>query len=170
MEVLKSEFHFGKIIDSASAFLDTDKAQLWVWHADKIPPHIGFSINSHYFSLKANGRDVNVPIDSIIAVIHKKKIPTLAIQLDINIENSSVEEEFFRYSKTVPQQITCLEPIKQILGSTESSQLTELLTVLKDRNQLQQVTGFYLPEDFRQISSYTLEDIHRRLSDLVNKT
>lgn len=80
MEVLKSEFHFGKIIDSASAFLDTDKAQLWVWHADKIPPHIGFSINSHYFSLKANGRDVNVPIDSIIAVIHKE---------DSNISNST---------------------------------------------------------------------------------
>ena len=169
MEVLKSEFRFSKIIDSAAASLDTDKVQLWVWHADKIPPHIGFSVNSNYFSLKANGRDVNVPVDSIIELIDKKKIPTLAIQLYINIANDVVETEFLKYTKTIPQQITCLEPIKEILGSTRASQLSELLAILSDRNQLQQVVGFHLPKDFKQISSYTLEDIHRRLSDLVDK-
>ncbi len=169
MEVLNSEFHFNHIIDSESELFDAQKALLWVWHADKIPPHIGFSINGNYFSLKANGRDVNVPVDSIVELIHKKKIPTLAIQLDIYITNDVVEVEFLKFAKTVPLQITCLEPIKQIVGSTEASQLSELLTILNDRNQLQQVVGFYLPEDFKQIRSYTLEDIHRRLSDLVNK-
>ncbi|NBR15845.1 MAG: hypothetical protein EBU01_14895, partial [Crocinitomicaceae bacterium] len=38
---------------------------LWILHADKIPPHIGISIDGQYFSLKAKGKDENISDKSI---------------------------------------------------------------------------------------------------------
>ncbi len=169
MEVLNSEFTFDSIMDGVTTPIDKQHALLWVWHADKIAPHIGLSVNGSYFSLKANGTDVNLPIDSIIELIHKKKIPTLCVELEINLNVSDVESEFLKYTKTIPHEITCLEPIKRVVDMVEASQLGELLEMLKGKNQLKQVFGFYLPDGFDHIRAYTLKDVHQRLADLSRK-
>ena len=82
MEVLMSDRKIENIIPYSTDSFQSEKAYLWVWHADKIPPHLGLSTQSRYYSLKSNGKDQNVCFEKVIQLIDRKKIKTLAIELD----------------------------------------------------------------------------------------
>ena len=43
---------------------------LWIWNADKIPPHIGISRGQNYFSLTVRGSEVQ---KSVIAMVRKAR-------------------------------------------------------------------------------------------------
>jgi hypothetical protein len=149
---------------STPSEIKEDQLTIWVLHADKKPPHIGISIESKFFSLKINGKDENLPIASLIQLIHKKQIPTLRIQLNLDETFVNVGSVFSNYGSKIKTPETCLSPITELLLPTYKDLiLIELLDELKEKNQIETISSFYLPEDYRGIPEYTRETIKNRL-------
>ena len=148
--------------------VDVTKTNLWVWHANKIPPHIGISVDNRYFSLKANGKDENVDLESIKLILGKKPIATLCFELNKEIKAAKVNQVFNAYSTTVVGEITCLNPIKSLLDCEGADKLIELLKELYATNSISRVVGFNIPDDFEGICDYSINDIHDRLTKLSN--
>ena len=74
---------------------------LWVLHADKIPPHIGVSVNGLFYSLKANGKDEGVAIEGLLDIVNRRKISTLCFELNSTFDESTLSEEFRKFDKTI---------------------------------------------------------------------
>lgn len=140
-----------------------DDLVLWIFHANKIPPHIGVSKGQFFFSLKSNGKDDGIALSSVFEVIKRKNIPTLSYTLSCTTELSDLKSCYDRYSFTVSNEITCLNPIKDLLGFPNAKKLRDLLNELKMQSLILEERGYYLPVDFTEISDYSVQDIHRRL-------
>jgi len=167
MEVLMSEYQIENIVDGALNEWDNQKCLLWVWHADKIPPHLGISIEGKYFSLKANGKDQGLAIDTILSVLNKKQIKTVCFEIDTTITLQDLESEFLKFTTTIPNEISCLEPIQNLLQIKAASQLNDLLIALDERNQIKKTIGFNVTKEFKNFKRYTIEDVHARLKLLA---
>lgn len=140
---------------------------LWVWHADKIPPHIGCSLNGQYFSLKVNGKDTALKSEKILSVIDAKKIPTLFIKLNTSIQTEELFHTFDLFLKAESGKTTCLSPITELLSCNSTVfQLSELLKYLDKMNQLDTVFGLNLAVGYQALPEYTKEDIENRLRKL----
>mgnify|MGYP006120908591 CR=1 FL=1 len=167
MEVLSSDYKIDTIVPYTDTVLDPMKSYLWIWHADKIPPHIGISTTDAYFSLKSSGKDVALPVSSIIALIERKQIKTLNVELKDKIDIDFLQSIFNRYKTAVEKRFTCLTPIKEILNRPLPTRLDYLLTELDSDNQIERYIGFNIDESFEGIPFYTEEDIHHRLALLA---
>ena len=166
MEELMSKYKISNILNAEEHQIDEQKCLLWVWHADKIPPHLGLSIEGKYFSLKAKGKDFMIEIDSVKQIIARKKIKALCFELKSTLNVQDIADAFNNYDCTIPYEITCLKPIQDVLNSYFSKQLVDLLIDLDDKNQIQRVFGYNIPNGFDSISEYTTDDIHARLMQL----
>lgn len=140
---------------------------LWVIHADKIPPHIGLSFENKFYSLKANGVDRGVDLSSLETVINDREIQTLIYVL--NRKPIDLEDSFSSFEKTIPGQITCLEPIKLALGYDNADKIHHLLNELKENNEVQACIGLNISKDFEGIPMYDISDIHSRLRLISNE-
>jgi hypothetical protein len=166
MEELMAKYKISNVLNAEEHSIDEQKCLLWVWHADKIPPHLGLSIEGKYFSLKANGKDFMAEIDSVKQIISRKEIKTLCFELKSTLNVQDIADSFNKYESTIPFEITCLKPIQEVLNSYFSKQLIDLLVDLDDKNQIQRVFGYNILEGFDSISEYTTDDIHARLKQL----
>lgn len=167
MEVLKFEHSISRI-DTPKSLTFEGKTFLWVIHADKIPPHIGVSYGNAFFSLKANGKDEALPIEKILRVLNRKKVATLFYEVDNSAILENPQVVFSRYEKTIPEEVTCLNPLKFLFDSPSSTWIKELLADLEYRKVVHNVFGWQLPVDFVQIPDYSPRDIHQRLKQLKN--
>ena len=142
---------------------------LWVFHANKIPPHIGLSTNGNFFSLKASGRDDELNSNNVFKTIERKQIPSLIIELKVELETDVVRDVFSKYERTIPGDVTCLDPIKAILSCEKATKLSDLINILGERALIEKENKFYLPDDFTGIPDYDVNAIHDRLLKLENK-
>ncbi len=170
MGVLTSSYTIDKIVDFKESNLDPDKVILWIWHANKIPPHIGISSEGKYFSLKSTGKDVNLPIDQVIQLIQRKSIKTLAVELNIDVNTVDLDTVFDHYSITKSNQVTCLTPIKNVLQMRSPSKLEHLLSELSEMKVIRKFVGFNIDASFQGIPNYSVEDIHSRLETLEHES
>lgn len=142
---------------------------LWVWHADKIPPHVGCSIEGKYFSLKVNGIDQNLDTNKVLSVINQKEIPSILIKINQKLSFDLVKTIFQDFTKAESGKTTCLTPIIQLLAENESiTQLSELLKYLQEHNNLESVFGLNLTNGYKGIRPYNSDDIENRLRLLEN--
>jgi hypothetical protein len=167
MEVLSSDYIIDSIVPYTNTVLDPIKSYLWIWHADKIPPHIGISTNEAYFSLKSSGKDIALNVSSVITLIERKQIKTLVVELKDEIPISSIDSIFYAYQNAEENKSTCLTPIKEILNRPTPTKLEYLLTELASDNQIERYIGFNLDNSFKGIPFYTEEDIQHRLALLA---
>jgi hypothetical protein len=136
-------------------------------HADKIPPHIGISVDGHYFSLKAKGKDEAIAIQSMLQVIEKKKISTVLIQLKSNLTFEQVRFEYSKFERALGLETSCLVPIKNCLNAPQTIQkLSNLLQFLQEENRLLSVFGLHLTNEYKGIKSYTIDEIQQRIEKL----
>lgn len=164
-----SEFVFEKIETLKSLELLNEGFYLWLWYADKIPPHIGCSINGKYYSLKVNGKDENIEVKKVQSIIDKKKIPTVFVKVLIDIAEGSVKNNYSEFRKAESLKITCLKPITSILDCrTAIQQLSDLLVYLKNNKLIESVFGLNLADNYKGIPHYTVQDIENRLRKLEN--
>ncbi|MBU3660633.1 MAG: hypothetical protein FGM14_12210 [Flavobacteriales bacterium] len=155
------DLDFSPQIDSFSGI------HLWIIHADKIPPHIGFSIDNHYFSLKANGKDNGISTDSILQIIQKKKIGTVIVKLNFELTFQEVNEAFEKFESAKDLNSSCLVPIKNILNAPDSiSKLSEMLHFLETQNTIYSTFGLHLSNEYKGIKSYTTSEIQQRIEKL----
>ena len=59
------DFEFDHIIKDEVDLAPEQGLFLWVFHADKIPPHIGISLDGCFFSLKSSGVDIDLELSLI---------------------------------------------------------------------------------------------------------
>lgn len=138
---------------------------LWVIHADKIPPHIGISDLFGFYSLKASGKDEGIPLDDLIKVLNKKNIATLIFEIDNQAALSN--EVFATYSKTIPGEVSCLAPVKEVLGLPNATKLHDLIEQLENQKRIKAVFGLCLEKNFQGISDYGVDAIEARLKLLA---
>ncbi len=143
-----------------------DRSYLYIFHAHKIPPHLGLIVNNLFYSLKANGVDFGLSNHKINALLNRKEISTLVVEIDIDIDQQ-VEKVFNAYGDNIAEGRTCLNPISEFLfGHSKHSKVGELLKDLQDMNAIRALYGFYLPDNFNGIFNYSEEDINARIKNL----
>lgn len=167
MEALISPFDTGTIRRELPEDATLQGTLLWVWHADKIPPHIGISVYGKYYSIKVGGKDDGVPVESLISLLERRAIPTLCFAL--SGFRQSPQDVFGAFDKVVAGKGTCLEPIRSVLGIPEAEQLSELLNQLYLNERVEAVYGIHLPPDYEGIPAYSTGDIHAHLNKLAHE-
>jgi hypothetical protein len=166
MVALNYKLDIAKVVDFHNVDQIQEGVYLWVLHADKIPPHIGVSIDGRYFSLKSNGKDEDVAASSVLSIVARKNIRSLLFEVESSVTKTFVQQVFDQFDKTITGEVTCLNPLKEVFGYAEPRQLQDLLTELDKDNRINEVIGLNLSADFTGISTYELEDIHERLRKL----
>lgn len=162
-------FEFEEILPLHDRFMLDQGFFLWIWYADKIPPHIGCSIDGHYFSLKVNGKDESLKVEKVLTIIDRKKIATLILLLDADLSLSKVSKTYSEFVKATIGQATCLTPITQLMAcGNDIKQLSQLLKYLKDQKKLNKVFGLNLVKGYKEIPQYSRQDIDDRLRKLEN--
>jgi hypothetical protein len=94
--------------------IKSENLYLIIIHADKIPPHLGIIYNSLYFSLTAKGKEMGIPINEKLAIINKRKIPCLFLDLktkEISKDLLFELKDVFNTSAPLTNKTTCLAPI-----------------------------------------------------------
>ncbi len=168
MEQLISPFDWSRAVSGSADELNTDAPLLWVWHADKVPPHVGISNEGVYFSLKVGGKDEAIAVQSLLELLQRKQIPTLCFELQTELQ--SLPEVFSMHDKAVPDEVTCLFPVREALRIPEAPKLSILLDRLFVEDKVKRVFGFHLPEGFNGIPEYDTQTIHQRLNELARKS
>ncbi len=136
---------------------------LWVWNPMDIPPHMGLSVDGHYFSLKANGVDLNSDLSDIIEIVSRKKLPVLAIELNSNFTLEKCKTVFLNFERTIAHEVTCLNPIKTALNIQSPRKLSELLDELDFKGILGNKTAWNIAQTSIELPEYSTEDIHAYL-------
>lgn len=150
-----------------SSILSSKKFLLWVWYANKIPPHIGCSVEGHYYSLKVSGKDSALPASKVISIIYSKQIPFLLLEINKEINIQELDSAFANFMKASQIDATCLTPIARLFPELSNiEQLSHLLDGLKSKNYVEMIYGINLPEDYKGIPAYTTAEIQARLSAL----
>jgi hypothetical protein len=141
---------------------------IWVLHVNKIPPHIGISIDGLFYSLKVNSRDYRVKIDKILSIIQSKKTACLFVELK-NLNGCKIDSIFEQLSTINEVYSSCLTPISEALfdeNFQKVERLTELLVILEKNQQIKSFFKLNLESDFEGIKFYTKKDIQQRISEL----
>jgi hypothetical protein len=146
---------------------------IWIFHANKIPPHIGISIDGHFYSLKVTNKDLEVDYKRVIDIINQKKIQTIFVEinnLDLNIKEK-IDEIFTKTDVINNCNSSCLIPLIKVLvgvNSLEIERLSQLLVNLQNQDRIQAYFQLNLDPDFEGIQFYTKEKIQQRIEELIH--
>ncbi len=165
MDTSKFDFTFNhlKII---SEFNENDGVWLWIFHVDKVPPHVGISQGNFFFSLKSNGKD-EIPVNKVLEIIKNKEIKSVLLNLNYNIKTVGIHKAFAQYDKAENIRTSCLAPIKNVLNAPEKIlKLSDLLSFLNHNNAIAGYRHFNVNKNKLGILKYGVEDIERRLNIL----
>jgi hypothetical protein len=147
--------------------INSDQLLLWIWYADKIPPHIGCSINGSYFSLKSTGKDVLIPAEKVNGIIIRKSIPTLLISSDISMETIKLAHAFDAYDLASADGVSCLQPILDLLKTpSDIKQIKDLIFYLESQERIKHIFGVNLKADYSGLLEYGQKEIKERLLQL----
>ena len=136
---------------------------LWIWNPTDIPPHMGLSIDSTYFSLKANGVDLNSDLSDLIEIISRKKIPVLALELEAEFSLEECQGIFSNFERTIAHEVTCLNPIKSVLNFHTPRKLAELLDEIQSKGMIRRKIAWNIDQTSIELPEYSTEDIHAHL-------
>ena len=75
---------------------DSDQL-IWLFHVDKIPPHIGISSQGVFFSLKSNGQD-EISTYKVNQIVENKSIKLIKVKLRCVLSSSALKEVFANYT------------------------------------------------------------------------
>ncbi|MBM3185909.1 MAG: hypothetical protein FJZ67_06380 [Bacteroidetes bacterium] len=166
MVSLNCDFEFD-FIDPNFENVNNQNTLLWILHADKVPPHIGISVNGFFFSLKVRGKDEFLPINKFVNILNSKKILTVAVELNIDLLLDEVANKYDQFDFAKDLESSCLVPIKELLLSGEKiERLKDLLDILREKKLMNKVFGLNLTESYKGIPFYTTEQIELRLEKL----
>lgn len=159
-----SEFAF-KHIDRALPENLLQKAYIWIWNADKIPPHIGISSGKAYYSLTYR-KSEQLLTASMLKKAKRSAVPLVLVEIPSELIWEDLDTAFSRYERAA-NGITCLYPIRDALHlANDVNQLTDLLNYLHAQNLILNVNGVNLPEAYTGIPGYSMEDILKRIQVL----
>ena len=160
-----ASFTFEHIIRQSPSF-DNDEVYIWVWNADKIPPHLGLSLGKNYLSLTYRGVE-DFQTATMLRKIKRLNVPMLFVKISVSADQQKLLDTFSSYERAKPGGATCLSPIKDVLqASPEVIQLSLLLQFLEKHQQIESVFGVNLPDDYHSLPEYGWQDIVKRIETL----
>lgn len=163
-----SEFDFKQIQREFPENL-LQKAYIWIWNADKVPPHIGISAGKEYFSLTYR-KSEQLLTSSMLKKAKRSAIPLVLVEIPSEIIQQDLSITFKGYDRAT-NGVTCLYPIRKALNlGNEVGQLTDLLNYLQSKEWIRNVNGVNLPEEYQGIPEYSMTDILRRIEHLNQET
>lgn len=148
---------------------------LWIWHADKIPPHIGISTGAHYYSLTYKVCELAKPVEEMRQKAIRAKIPLVLVDVSRCDLDPDFRSTFAKYDraetppKAAPEvnKATCLTPIRALFGLGDNiRQLSDLLTEIQNSGKLQEVFVLHLDPTYRGIPAYSVTEIMQRIEQL----
>lgn len=143
---------------------------LWIWNADKIPPHIGISRGQNYFSLTFREVEIQKSVIAMVRKARRAEIPLVLIDISDWPFQKDFTSVFQSYQRALPEGPTCLSPLIEVMEvETKIHQLHGLLTEIEKRGYLKQVFAVHLGEGYRGILNYSTEDIRSRIA-LLHET
>lgn len=158
-------FNF-KQIERLFPSFDNTTVLLWVWNADKIPPHIGVSVGKSYYSLTYKGVE-ELQTSSMIRKVKRLQIPILFIALEKEATAESVSAIFQQFDRAAPGGATCLSPVKSLFSTSDDIvQLAAFLSLMEQKELLKQVNGMFLKPEYSALPSYSWMDIVQRIEVL----
>lgn len=143
------------------------KSVIWIWNADKIPPHIGISIGKDYYSLTYR-KSEHLLTASMLKKAKRSAIPLVLVEVPKEVIRQDAAMIFSKYDRAVGG-ITCLQPIREVMKLNEVNQLADLLSQLESDGQIIRVNGLNLPEAYTGIPDYSMEEILDRINTLNGK-
>lgn len=174
-ESIMPDFQFNTIQLGAPNHLNTS-VFIWIWNADKIPPHIGISMAGKYFSLTYKECQLNKSVVAMLNKAKRSKIPLVWVEIDSKaFDNLTLNTNpvacFSRYQRAEVGGATCLTPIKDLFQKgNETQQLAHLLADFKQNNQLKAIFGLHLNEGYSGLPDYSPIDIQKRIEELMIKS
>lgn len=160
-----ASFTFESIIRETPSF-ESNEVYIWIWNADKIPPHLGFSLGKNYCSLTYRGVE-DFQAAAMLRKVKRLNIPVVLVKLDTEINQDRLLQTFAFYERAKPGGATCLSPIKDILQAPqEVIQLAFLLQSLDQQQQIERVFGLNLPDNYNRLPEYGWQDIVKRIETL----
>jgi hypothetical protein len=143
---------------------------IWIIHSNKIPPHIGFSIDDSYFSVKATGSDFNLPVKRVFNSLKAKKCEFILLEVLHENRLNQVQEAFKKYPVLSHQNNTCLSPILNIFEISNQIMLPDLLRILEKNQLISSIFAFNVTESKLGIMQYSQSDIDDRIEKLQRVT
>ena len=140
------------------------KTFIWIWNADKIPPHIGISTGKDYYSLSYR-KSEHLLTASMLKKAKRDANPLVLVEIPKEMIRKDTTMIFSGYHRAT-DGITCLHPIREVMQLDQVNQLADLLIHLESQNLITQVNGLNLPENYRGIPAYSMEDILERIFQL----
>ncbi|MBT6030308.1 MAG: hypothetical protein HOH13_08380 [Crocinitomicaceae bacterium] len=147
-----------------------------LFHANRIPPHLGLVANRKYFSLTAKETQVDIDINPIWRVIRSKSIETIFIKVDYDPNLENLTMIFENYDNVLGREFTCLLPIKDFferecrMNVEGVNFVFDLIKKLKEKELILQTFHLnlddHIDEGSFQLQEYTLDDIYTRISDI----
>jgi hypothetical protein len=158
-------FEFNEIRRESPVF-EGNTLIIWIWNADKIPPHLGVSIGKRYFSLTYKGVE-DFQTAAMLRKIKRLQIPMAFVGTKIDAEENHVAKLFQSFERAKPGGATCLSPIKELFTSGKDVlQLANLLKELEDSNRISAFYGLNLQPDYSALPEYSWLDIVKRIEQL----
>lgn len=159
-----SEFTFKHIYRELPDQL-LQKTFIWIWNADKVPPHIGISAGKEYYSLTYR-KSEHLLTASMLKKAKRSGVPLVLVGIPNEMVLFNLEAVFSKYERAI-DGITCLHPIRESMNlDRRVNQLSDLLVYLESKNLIRGVNGLNLPEDYKGIPDYSIEDILKRIQAL----
>lgn len=161
-----ADYLFREILREKPDFSNRDHTFIWVWNADKIPPHLGFSFENNYYSLTFKERELK-PVSGVLRKATRSKIPLLFVEIPGSWEETEIRNAFQLFERAEAGKSTCLSPIREVLGLNETiQQLAHLLTELDRQGIPFRVFALHLDQSYVLLPDYTVDDIVSRIQGL----
>ena len=165
------DIHFTDV-QQASAEVFQTGTHLILLYANKKPPHLALLSNGRYFSVSVKG--VQIENASLIQqLIDKKKIPTLFIELELEMNESILNSIF---DKSTLNQATCIRPIRETLSHQSGKEeylragtIFELYEILENQSAIGMIRQKYLLTDGEvefTLPFYTREEVEAYIRGL----
>lgn len=159
-----SEFDFKRIHRELPENL-LQKTLIWIWNADKVPPHIGISAGKDYFSLTYR-KSEHLQTSSMLKKVKRSAVSLVFVEIPSETVKQDLPAVFKSYDRA-KDEVTCLHPIREaLLLGHEIIQLTDLLNYLQSEELILHVNGVNLPEEYKGIPDYSMDDILKRIEAL----
>jgi hypothetical protein len=161
-------YEFKEIKRAVVEAIYQNDAILWISHADKIPPHIGISMNGRYYSWKAKGLDFEIDVAVLQKSIDLLQLPSIQIVLNFRLSEDRLKI-IFTEMENLPK-VNCYSPIKKAfeLGD-DLPYIYSMLAYLEEQGSILEIFGQYLPENFKGLMPYTQIEIDNRIINLRNQ-
>jgi hypothetical protein len=161
-----SEFEF-KVIRRELPEQLLQKTVIWIWNADKVPPHIGISTGKEYYSLTYR-KSEHLLTASMLKKAKRSVVPLVLVEIPGELIRDEIVSVFSKYERA-SGEITCIYPIREVMQLEGINQLSDLLLYLESKDLIRSVNGLNLPENYKGIPDYSMEDILKRIQILNTK-